>query len=132
MQLRFALMPFIQCQKFIIDPERINENVVDPSDLLFCSKHVPFPAGIDGGIGTQGVDQVGFVFDLGIDHGIAHAGAKPFMGIAAADPGFMETLRQFGSRPVGFRLFTGIIGFDKIKTGNQIPRSLSAPGIHKA
>lgn len=132
MQLRLALMSFIQCQEFVIKPEGIDENVIDPPDPLLCSKHIPLSAGRNGGIGTQGMDQVGFVFDVGIYQGVAHAGAEFFMGVAAADLRFMEALCQFGGGAVGLWLFTGVIGFDKIEAGDQIPGFLSASGIHKA
>ena len=121
MQPRLALVALIQGQEFVINPEGINENVIDLPDSLLCSKHIPFSAGRDGGVGTEGMDQVGFVFDFGVYQSVAHAGAKFFVGIAAAYLRFMETFGQFGGRTVRFRFFTGVIGFDKIKAGDQIP-----------
>ena len=125
-------MAFIQCQELIIKPEGVNQYIINAPDPLFGGEHILFAAGSDGSFGAKGMDQAGFIGDVGIYCGISHASAKRLVGVAAANPGFVKTFGQLGSGPVGFHRFAGVICFDKIKSGNQVPRFPAPSCIHKA
>lgn len=120
-KLQLSFVSAEKCRKFVVKPERIYQHTVDPADFLFCSVQITSASCSNRNVRADGMDQVGFIFDIGINYGIAESNTVFPVGIASSCSWFAVTYCQFQGCLIGFRRFAGVVCFNKIKAGNQCP-----------
>ncbi len=102
-KFQFPFMAAEQRRKFVIEPKGVNEKVIGFSDFLLRGVQVLSAVRGNGNIGADGMNQIRFVFDVGINQRISEARTVFPVGIASAGTGLIKTLGKFQSCPVGFR-----------------------------